>query len=76
VDLARLNIESSIARTINFDDVFGYFARKKTRKAPLLKNKVSKICKTCRIIYFLMFEFKKTCFYKKEKIKILILKNR
>jgi 20S proteasome alpha/beta subunit len=35
VDLARLSIESEIARKINFDNVITRFALKKTRKAPL-----------------------------------------
>ena len=35
VDLARLSIESDLAKTIDFDDVIRNFARKKARKAPL-----------------------------------------
>ena len=35
VDLARLSIESSVARTIDFDDVIRNFARQKARKAPI-----------------------------------------
>ena len=35
VDLARLNIESEIARKINFDNVITRIALIKTRKAPL-----------------------------------------
>jgi len=33
VGLARLNVESSIARQIEFDSVIRYFANKKARKA-------------------------------------------
>ena len=33
VDLARLNIESSIARQVDFDSVFKTFANKNTRKS-------------------------------------------
>ena len=35
VDLARLSIESEIARKVNFDNVITRFALKKSRKAPL-----------------------------------------
>jgi hypothetical protein len=35
VDLARLSIESEIARKISFDNVITNFALKKPRKAPL-----------------------------------------
>jgi hypothetical protein len=35
VDLARLSIESEIARKINFDNVITRFALKKARKTPL-----------------------------------------
>ena len=35
VDLARLSIESEIARKINFDNDITRFALKKARKAPL-----------------------------------------
>jgi hypothetical protein len=35
VDLARLSIESEIARKINFDNVITRFALKKAKKAPL-----------------------------------------
>jgi len=33
VDLARLNIESSIARQVDFDSVIRHFAYKNTRKS-------------------------------------------
>ena len=33
VDLARLNIESSIAREVDYDSVIRHFAKKNTRKS-------------------------------------------
>ena len=38
VDLARLNIESSIARKVDFDSVIRNFANKNTRKSLRLYN--------------------------------------
>jgi len=37
VDLARLNIESSIARKVDFDSVIRNFANKNTRKSLVLQ---------------------------------------
>ena len=48
VDLARLSIESEIARKINFDNVITRFALKKTRKAPL--NAIVKYCSNFTIV--------------------------
>ena len=48
VDLARLRIESEIARKISFDNVITRFALKKARKAPL--NAIVKYCSNFAIV--------------------------
>jgi hypothetical protein len=48
VDLARLRIESEIARKISFDNVITRFALKKARKVPL--NVIVKYCSNFAIV--------------------------